>query len=37
MAGHIAVGDALQIGAVAPIPTEPVEKSAGTGSLSRLG
>lgn len=26
-----------QIGAVAPIPTEPVEKSAGTESLRRLG
>ena len=35
--GDVAVGERAQIGAVAPMPTEPVEKSAGTGSFRRLG
>ena len=37
VAGDVAVGDRAQTGAVAPIPTDPVEKSAGTGSFRRLG
>ena len=35
--GDVAMAIALQTGAVAPMPTQPVEKSAGIGSLMRLG